>query len=470
MLDFGSNNPVLFSPIVRTDSYKFSQYRQYPPGTKYIRSYIEGRGGKGDILFFGLQAFIKEYLMLPVTQADLDFAERVIGLHGTPFNKDGWQYIIDVHGGRLPIEIEAVAEGTVMAPGDVQVQIVNTDPNCFWLTSYVETALLRAVWYPSTVASASYAMKKAIYDGLVRTSEAADEQIAFKLHDFGARGASSAETAELGGMAHLVNFMGTDTFEGVLSAMKFYNTDVCGYSIPASEHSTITSWGRSGELDAFRNMLEQFPTGLVACVSDSYDLMKAVREYWGTYLKDAILARDGTLVVRPDSGDPVKTPVEVIEALMECFGYTINSKGFKVLPDQVRVIQGDGIGPDELKAIIDLCIERGISLDNIAFGMGGGLLQKVNRDTFKYAMKANEALVVDGWVPVFKDPITDPGKRSKKGRQALVKRDGKFVTIPASEIVKGVHGQEQNYLRPVFRDGVLLIDDTFDAIRARAVV
>lgn len=469
MLDFNTaNNPVLMSPIVRTDSYKFSHYRQYPPGTQFVRSYIEARGGNGLVVFFGLQAFIKRYLMTPLTRADIDFAETVVTAHGTPFNRAGWDYILDAHDGYLPIEIEAIPEGTVMEPGNVQLQLVNTDPETPWLTSYVETALLRAIWYPSTVASQSYAVKQIIRRGLEMTSDDPEGQLPFKLHDFGARGASSAETAELGGMAHLVNFMGTDTFEGVLAAMRFYGGEMPGFSIPASEHSTITSWGREGELAAFENMLDAYPTGIIACVSDSYDLMKAVKVYWGQKLRDKIMARDGTLVVRPDSGNPVTTPVNVIEALMDAFGYTLNAKGYRVLPPQVRVIQGDGLTPDTIGQIVYVMDERRLSLDNIAFGMGGGLLQKMDRDTFKYAMKANEAFIGGEWVPVFKDPITDSGKRSKQGRQALVKRAGRFETIPVENLVKGAHGCERNYLRPVFRNGRLLVEDSFATIRARS--
>jgi len=218
--------------------------------------------------------------------------------------------------------------------------------------------------------------------------------------------------------------MGTDTFEGVLGAMKFYGADMPGFSIPASEHSTITSWGRERELEAFENMLDSYPTGIVACVSDSYDLMRAVNVYWGDKLRDKIMNREGTLVVRPDSGNPVTTPIEVIEALMEKFGYEVNAKGYKVLPPQVRVIQGDGLTPAIISQLVSALIEHGISIDNIAFGMGGGLLQKLDRDTCKYAMKANAAEVNGEWVDVYKDPITDPGKTSKKGRQALVFRDG----------------------------------------------
>lgn len=264
--------------------------------------------------------------------------------------------------------------------------------------------------------------------------------------------------------------MGTDTFEGIMGAMTYYNSEVCGFSIPASEHSTITSWGSEGELDAFKNMIEQFAGEgkLFACVSDSYDIYDAVSEKWPS-LKQQLLEKGGTLVVRPDSGDPMTMPIEVIERLMDKLGYTTNSKGYKVLPPYVRVIQGDGIDHSSLPQLVDNMIAAGLSIDNLAFGMGGGLLQKVNRDTLKYAMKASARRDADGvWHDVFKDPISDPGKTSKRGRLGLVHNCGvgscSFKTIPENI----ANDKGKNLLRTVFLDGKLLVDEDFDTIRERA--
>ncbi len=233
----------LTTMVTRTDSYKFSQFLQYPKGTTHVSSYIESRGGEDESVFFGLQAFIKEYLMKPITMNDVKRAEHIVQAHGLPFNRAGWEIIVNEYGGKLPLEIQAVPEGTVMGTRNVQVQVVNTDPRLFWLTSYIETALLRAIWYPSTVATKSRKMKKVIAKALHETSDVpVMDQLMFKLHDFGARGASSAETATLGGMGHLINFMGTDTFEALEGVMEYYNTDqIVGFSIPASEHSVATS-------------------------------------------------------------------------------------------------------------------------------------------------------------------------------------------------------------------------------------
>lgn len=464
----------LISTITRTDSYKFSQWNQYPKGTTHISSYIESRGGENESVFFGLQAFIKDYLTTPVTMKDVDRAEKIVTAHGLPFNREGWEIIVNEYEGKLPIEIQAVPEGTVMETHNVQVQVVNTDPRLWWLTSYLETALLRAVWYPSTVATKSRKMKKVIAKYLNETSDVpVMDQLMFKLHDFGARGASSSETAMLGGMGHLINFMGTDTFEAVEGVMAYYNTDeVVGFSIPASEHSTITSWGRENEVKAYENMLDTFggPGKLVACVSDSFDIYAATSDLWGGVLKDKVMNMGGTLVVRPDSGDPETVPVEIVEILAEKFGFTVNSKGYKVLHPSVRVIQGDGINEHSLPRILANLKAAGFSADNIAFGMGGGLLQAWNRDTLKYAMKASAIRINEGeWRGFSKDPVTDHGKRSKEGRLGLVIDCGigscGFRTLP-----EDVANQKGNLLRTIYKNGELLIEDTFAEIRNRAAL
>jgi len=464
----------LTSMVTRTDSYKFSQFLQYPKGTTHVSSYIESRGGENESVFFGLQAFIKEYLMTPITMNDVKRAEHIVQAHGLPFNKEGWEIIVNEYGGLLPLEIQAVPEGTVMGTRNIQVQVVNTDPRLAWLTSYVETAMLRAIWYPSTVATKSRKMKVLIAKALHETSDVpVMDQLMFKLHDFGARGASSAETATLGGMGHLINFMGTDTFEALEGVMKFYNTnEVVGFSIPASEHSTITSWGRENEVDAFENMLDTFggPGKLLACVSDSFDIYAATRDLWGEKLRDKILNMGGTLVVRPDSGDPETVPIEIIEILAEKFGFTVNSKGYKVLHPSVRVIQGDGINEHSLPKILENLEAAGFSADNIAFGMGGGLLQAWNRDTLKYAMKASAIRINEGeWIGFSKDPVTDRGKQSKEGRLGLVYECG-IGSCGFRSLPEDLSNSKGNLLRTIFRNGELLIEDTFEEIRARAAL
>lgn len=456
--------------ILNTDSYKTSHWRQYPPNTEYVSSYIEARGGQNsfeNVLFFGLQAFIKEYLTKPICQADIDEAKIIFQAHGVPFNEQGWQRLIDKHGGFLPLRIQAVPEGMVIPTGQVLCQVVNTDLEFYWLTSYIETSLLRAIWYPSTVASLSYYCKQIIKAGLEKSADNLDS-LPFKLHDFGARGVSSLESAGLGGLAHLVNFLGTDTVSALVAGSRWYgmNNALAGFSIPAAEHSTMTAWGREFEADAYANMLKQFggQGQTVAVVSDSYDLWKAIDNIWGNELKSQIESMGGTLVIRPDSGDPIKVVREALQRLAVKFGTTINSKGYKVLPNYIRLIQGDGINPSSIGKIIDAVLDAGFSLDNISFGMGGGLLQQVNRDTLGWAMKTSSARVDGYWRDVYKDPITSVSKRSKRGRLALVRHQGSYMTVREDELA-----EQNNLLQDVFLNGELLVDDSLVAIRERSL-
>lgn len=444
--------------ILDTDSYKLSHYKQYPAGTEQVFSYIESRGGLFEsTLFFGLQKALIELNNNFPDWDDFNEAKTLASAHGVPFNEQGWHDLINL--GYFPLEIRAVKEGRVINTQNVLVTVVNTDSRFYWLTSYLETSLLRAVWYPTTVATLSFECKKVINRYMQATCDSS-EGLGFKLHDFGARGVSSEESAGIGGAAHLVSFLGTDTLSAIRCAQRYYDSGVCGFSIPATEHSTITSWGRENELDAYRNVLEQFPEGLLACVSDSYDIFNAVNNMWGDKLKAQIENRQGTLVIRPDSGDPEDILPILLESIGERFGFTLNHKGYKVLNDKVRLIQGDGVNLSSIGRILEIMTAKGWSTENIAFGMGGGLLQQLNRDTQKFAMK-NSAVKVNGqWRDVYKDPVTDHGKRSKKGILDL--QDGKTVRIDADDLLTE---RQNSDLTVVYRDGKLLNTLTFQEIR-----
>lgn len=452
--------------LLRTDSYKASHWLQYPPGTRRVHSYIESRGGAFPAtVFFGLQAYLKEYLSQPVRPVDVDEAAELFAAHGEPFNRAGWELLIQRHGGVLPIEIRAVAEGTVVPTGNPLLTIENTDPDFFWLPSYLETELLRAVWYPTTVATLSATARLKIAERLEATCDDPAGQIGFKLHDFGARGVSSLESAALGGMAHLVNFLGTDTVIALQAARRYYGAPMAGFSIPAAEHSTITGWGREGEADAYRNMLRQFarPGSIVAVVSDSYDIYNACDRIWGQELRQAVIDSGATVVIRPDSGEPSEVVLRVARILAERFGTTTNSRGYRVLR-HVRIIQGDGINLASLEACLDALTRHGFSAENIAFGMGGGLLQQVDRDTLRFAMKCSAMEVGGQWRDVYKQPIGDAGKLSRKGHFALIERHGTLTTQrrEAGETLAN------DLLQTVFRHGRLLLETGFDAIRDRA--
>lgn len=456
--------------ILATDSYKHSHFLQYPPEARTISAYAEARLNdfSDDVLFLGLQPFLIDYLGKPVTSADVDEAEAICGAHGVPFNRAGWDAIVADHGGYLPIEIKALPEGTIAPAGVPLLQVENTDERMPWLPTFIETALLRAIWYPTTVGTLSWKCKAIIRAGLLASSDDVAGQLPFKLHDFGARGVSSGESAALGGMAHLVNFMGTDTLEAIMAARRYYGAEMPGFSIPAAEHSTMTSWGRAREAAAYENMLDAFDGEgrIVAVVSDSYDLDAAVAEIWGGSLRDKVRTRMGTLVVRPDSGDPIETPLRTVRMLWDKFGGTINARGFRVLDPHVRVIQGDGMNIGSIARLVDRMIEAGFAIDNIAFGMGGGLLQQVDRDTLRFAMKANAMRDADGiWHDVSKTPATDPTKGSKAGRQAVIRKDGRLLAVGLDAI-----GSARNELIPVWRNGKLLVRHSFEQVRSRSEI
>lgn len=451
--------------ILGTDSYKVSHWRQYPPGTTRVFSYIEARGGEWpETVFFGLQAILAKHLVGRVVScSDIDDAEHLFGLHfgdKALFNRPGWERIAYFHDGRLPLLIKAAPEGSVVPTGNALLTIENTDPELPWLTNYVET-LLCQVWYPSTIATKSRAIAAVVRVFLEETGT--PELLPFKVHDFGYRGSTSVESAGIGAAAHLLSFKGTDTFAGIETARDYYGEDMAGFSIPAAEHSTVTSWGRDCEIDAFANMLEQFPTGLVAVVSDSYDVTAACSYLWGQELRERVLSRDGTLVIRPDSGAPVETVLKVLGILYDCFPTSINEKGFKVLDPHVRLIQGDGIDINMIGYILNAMRDAGWSADNIAFGSGGGLLQSVTRDTQGFAFKCS-AIERNGlWQDVYKAPVTDPRKRSKAGRLALVRDAAGWRTcLEAAAAAAG-----GNLLVPVFHNGYLCERQTFAAIRDR---
>lgn len=340
--------------------------------------------------------------------------------------------------------------------------VESTDPDSFWCVGFLETLFMR-IWYPITVATISYNVKQLIKRYIQETSDV-PEELAFKLHDFGSRGVSSMESAGIGGMSHLVNFMGSDTVNGVEFARRYYNCSMAGFSIPAAEHSTITSWGKNNEAEAYRNMLKQFakPGSLVAVVSDSYDLNHAVEYIWGTLLRDDVINSGATVVIRPDSGNPISVVMNTLNALSEKFGVTKNSKGYFVL-NHVRVIQGDGIDPMMIELILEEMKRYCFSATNVAFGMGGGLLQKLDRDTFKFAYKCSSVRIKGQLCDVFKQPKTDYGKTSKAGLLELVShKDKGIMSIKRSDCWDHLHTK---LMDDVFLNGKLLREISFDQVR-----
>lgn len=469
--------------LVRTDAYKMTHWLQYPEKTQHVYSYLESRGGMfNDTVFFGLQYYINEYLSGPVfNQTDIEEAEAFSGEvfgHTRFFNRKGWQHILNKHGGHLPMYICAVPEGSVIPTRNVLMTMVNTDPAVPWLTNCLETLLLK-VWYPTTVSTLSYHIRKLIDGHAIRTGSRVSP---YHLNDFGYRGVSSEESAAIGGAAHLVCFSGTDTLAGIDLAKKHYNAKISpGHSVMASEHSTTTIYGRDGELEAFGHFLDACPTGIISIVVDSYNTYRAVGELLGTKLKDRILARDGKVVIRPDSGVPEHMSVACLNLLDQSFGHTVNDAGFKVLNPKVGVIYGDGINYNSIGDILACTTGAGYCTDNIVFGMGGGLLQQVNRDTQQFAIKCSAAMVDGEWRDVFKDPADGKAKSSKKGRLKLVVHEGShgigYATKPWETPTQDFVTHDDDDLLvpyPLNNEGESMtgtprVDNGFEAIRGRAM-
>lgn len=468
-----------YNLLIDTDSYKLSHWLQFPKEATSMFSYIESRGGDyKEMVMFGLRYIIENFISKKITHSHINKAEKIAKLQGLPFNREGWEHIVDEHDGYLPIKIKAIREGTVIETHNAIVTIEADDPKVFWVVGYIEPILLR-IWYPITVATKSRSIKKTIKKYVDKTSDHPDS-LYWKLHDFGARACTSYESSEIGGAAHLVNFNGTDTMAAIQMIMDTYDVeDFLVGSVPASEHSTMTSWGRSNEAKAYENMLDvfaddksEYKSPILACVSDAYDIINAVENIWGKELKEKVLKTDTLIAIRPDSGSPLYMVMMTLQKLDESFGHTINKKGYKVL-NNVRIVQGDGVEEESIEEILNYMEMSGYSSDNITFGMGGALLQKLNRDTLKFALKCS-AIMIDGtWKEVYKDPITDKGKMSKKGLIDTFYDDevDRYVTLTGGKTARDYFNTE-SALHVVYHNGKTFYDsdDNYENIRIRADV
>jgi nicotinamide phosphoribosyltransferase len=464
--------------ILATDGYKQGHWRMYPPDTEGVYSYFESREGARYpyTQFFGLQYLLKRYMVGNVVQwDDISEALKVTNAYfaDNHFNYKGWAHIMERHGGRLPLRIKAVPEGMRVPTGNVLMTVENTDPECYWLTNAVES-LLTHVWHPSLVATHSHEVIDMIAGWLERTADLSDG-LPFMLHDFAYRSATSHETAAIGGAAHLINSMGTDTIPAMLYAMEYYGASLDGLagSVPASEHSVMTARGREGEYDVVKQLLDDHPTGILSVVADSYNIYEfvyAMGERW----YGRIMERDGTFVVRPDSttpDDPI--PAQLVLWIAKClwdnFGGTVNSKGYKVLDPHVRILWGDGVPKSGIYDILHGLATNKFSAENMVFGMGSSLIQRdMDRDTQRNAFKASSILRRGGqWTAIYKDPIGS-NKASKPGRLKLIHKSGTLVTVTEP----GPRGYEchRDVLETVFEDGKLVKEYTFDEVRANALI
>lgn len=471
-------NHTLNNIILATDSYKINHWNQYPKGTTGVYSYFESRVGAKFpyTIFFGLQYILKRYLEGPVVTGEkLTEAAALAQAHfGSDklFNYEGWEYILKEHNGYLPIRIKAVAEGSRIPMGNVLMTVENTDPKCYWLTNALESVLTH-VWYPSTVATLSTHTIEEIGSYLDKTG--GDRAgLPFMLHDFGYRGATTDEAASLGGAAHLISSKGTDTLPAMQLAKYYYGAafNDLAFSVPATEHSVMTSLGKNGERAIVDQLLTEYPTGILSVVADSYDIYKFV-DMIGNEFKERILERDGKFVVRPDSitqehSTPESLMIALIEMLGAFFGYTENEKGYKVLNPKIGLLWGDGIDPAGINLILAGAQIAGWAAENFVFGMGGGLLQKVNRDTQRFAFKCSAQKRDGEWIDIYKEPL-DSSKKSKRGRLAL--EYNKSVDAFSTTRLNGDGNADMptNLLKTVFEDGRIKKIYDFAEVRANAV-
>ena len=483
------------NPMCLIDGYKADHRRQYPAGTEYVYSNFTPRqsriAGIDEVVFFGLQYFVKEYLIerwnkgffeKPKEQVLREYKRRMdnyLGVDAIPC-----EHIAELHDlGYLPIRIKAISEGRLVPIGVPVFTIVNTMPKFFWLTNYFETLMSNIMWKPITSATTAFQYRKRLEEYAEKTGY--DKSfIQWQGHDFSFRGMSGNEDALLSGAAHLLSFTGTDTIPAIDFLEKYYNADsdkeLIGGSVPATEHSVMSLGEKEGEINTFKRLItELYPNGIVSIVSDTWDFWKVMTEYLPA-LKNEILARDGRVVIRPDSGDPVKiicgddeTPESLItesqrkgayEILWDIFGGEINKKGYKVLHPKVGLIYGDSITLERQKLILEKLEVKGFSASNLVFGIGAYTYEYVTRDTFGFAMKATWGQVNGEARDIFKNPKTDSGfKKSAKGLLYV------YSDVDKLHLEDQVTREVENYgeLETVFEDGKLVTETSLSEIRQR---
>lgn len=450
------------SRVIDTDFYKTTQSRMYSPDVTGIFSYAESRGGEYPIgILFGLQAFIQEKLLVPVTKADVDYADMILtGMGGFAFDRTAWDIVVNEYGGLLPITIKAVKEGMKVPVHNAVVTVECTDKRLFSLVGYIETALLRAVWFPSTIASRVYQMRANInklYAVYADSNASAD----FAFLDFSGRGVESQDASEIGSAAFLTSFVGTDTCAGVAYVYDNYGGAITGYSVAASEHSVMCSYQQSNELASFTRIVNETPDGsIISVVSDTWNIYNAC-ELWNS-LAEVIQRKGLTLVVRPDSGEALEVLPRMLAILSKGFPRHRNDKGLYVF-DNLKILWGDGVDETNYLQLYGLMPKEGYGVEVLMLGSGGGLMQKVNRDTMKWAFKASAVIKNNSWVGIKKEPITDPGKKSKSGKLELIyhKKQKKYGTVDwslASQLGTPL-------LEVVYENGRLMREQTMAEIR-----
>ncbi len=486
------------NPLTAIDFYKTDHRRQYPDGTTEVYANFTPRSSRlgkvlketydNKVVFFGLQYFIQDFLInawndhffnqdkAKVVSAYKRRMDHSLGKDAVDTN-----HIAALHDlGYLPLKIKALPEGARVPIGVPVLTIVNTHPEFFWLTNYIETVISSYLWKPTTSASTAFEYKKLLTEYAIKTGSPKDF-IQFQAHDFSFRGMSSLQDAALSGAGHLTAFWGTDTVPSIDLVEDYYaanaEQEMIGCSVPATEHSVMCMGMKDGELATFKRLInELYPHGIVSIVSDTWDFWKVVTEYT-VILKDDILRRNGKLVIRPDSGDPVKivagdpeAPKDspeykgAIECLWDVFGGTITDKGYKMLDSHIGLIYGDSITLERAHAILEQLEKKGFASANVVFGIGSYTYQHVTRDNFGFAMKATSGVVNGERRDIFKDPKTDSGtKKSAKGL-LRVEREGNSYALYDQQTEEQ---EKKGSLETVFLDGKLINPVSLSAIRSR---
>ena len=494
--------PTVIEGLLAVDGYKHSHRSVYPKGTERILINWTNRSGKllpgaTHAVHFGLQAFLQNYLVetwapfFAATEDEVaDEFERVLLSYFGP-NNIGSDHVRALHRlGYLPLLVKGLPEGTLTPFGVPTILIENTHPDFFWLPNYIETALSASIWHPSTSATVS-TLSRELMESWAEKTGGDPAAIDFQAHDFSMRGQTSLHSAAASGAGHLLSFLGTDTMPALDFIDRYYpgENGWVGASVPATEHSVMCIRGEQGELETFNAVLDAFPTGIVSAVADGYDFFAVLTDIL-PQLKDRILARDGKLVIRPDSGDPVDiitgtirvndgtrdsyyrgkdegtlAPEELgaIELLDQVFGHTVNDKGYKVLNEHIGLIYGDSITMDRAQRIFERLAEKGWASTNVVLGIGSFTFQYQTRDSLGSAVKATWAQVNGESVDIQKDPKTGAGKKSAKGRLAVVRgSDGELELIqqatPADE--------ERSLIQPVWENGEFINPVSFADVRA----
>lgn len=494
------NNNYLPATLL-CDFYKLSHRVQYPKGTEVVYSTWTPRTSRlldvKEVVHFGAQAFIKEYLIeffntnffaRPKADVVAEYV-RVVKFALGDQNPDA-THIEALHDlGFLPLKIKSLPEGSVVPLRCPTMTVQNTDPRFFWLTNYIESLLSTEMWQASTSATIAREYRR-LLDAAALETVGNTDFVQFQGHDFSFRGMSSLSSAVKSGMGHLLSFSGTDTVPAILGLEKYYNANIekelVGTSIPATEHSVMCSYGKESEFETYKHLItEVYPAGFLSVVSDTWDLWKVLSNVI-LPLKDEILARDGKVVIRPDSGDPVKivtgdsegaTDAErkgVVEILWDIFGGTVNGLGYKVLDPHIGCIYGDAITRARASDICSRLKAKGFASTNVVFGIGSYTYQYNTRDTFGYAMKSTLVKVNGEEIAIFKDPVTDTGmKKSARGAVRVYRTKGPQGSgLDTTSYEDGLSLEESNHvslLHDVFVDGKLLIDENFADIKARVL-